>query len=115
MPSGAWTILVGLPSCFPRYAQCRDRYGKRTTLMIVLRQMLAANLASAPALVPLEDDVRCGPLLPGASMSARLRFLALREGVHMLERLRITGANDEFDFVLSPVLDVVVRSGAEVQ
>ena len=30
----------------------------------------------------------------------------------MLERLQITGANDEFDFVLSPVLDVVVRSDA---
>ena len=107
-PGGSALVLSALRAC-------RDLYGKRATLMIVLRQMLAANLASAPALIPLEDDVRCGPLLPGASMSARLRFLALREGVHMLERLRITGANDEFDFVLSPVLDVVVRSGAEVQ
>ncbi|KAK1923737.1 TRAPP trafficking subunit Trs65-domain-containing protein [Papiliotrema laurentii] len=79
----------------------------------VLKQMLLSHLSSAPALIPLEDDLRCGPLLPGASMSARLRFLALREGVHTLSQLRVTGANEEFDFVLSPVLDIVVGSGVD--
>ena len=62
--------------------------------------MLLQHLSSTPALVPLEDDVRCGPLLPGASMAARMRFLPLRKGVHALERLRVTGANEEFDFVM---------------
>ena len=33
-------------------------------------------------------------------MSARLRFLALREGVHKIDRLRVTGAADDFDFVM---------------
>jgi hypothetical protein len=65
-----------------------------------LRRLLTSHLASAPALMPLEDDVRCGPLLPGASLSARMRFLALRDGVHTLDKLRVTGANEEFDFVL---------------
>ena len=68
--------------------------------MLVLRQMLLHHLGSASALVPLENDIRCGPLLPGASMSARLRFLALREGVHKVDRLRVTGAADDFDFVM---------------
>lgn len=74
----------------------------------VLAAMLAQYEASAPALIPLETDIRCGPLLPGASLSTRIRFLALREGVHKIERLRLTGVGDEFDFVISPVLEVVV-------
>ena len=68
--------------------------------MVVLRQMLLHHLCSAPALVPLENDVRCGPLLPGASLSSRIRFLALRDGVHKLDKLRIAGLGDDFDFVL---------------
>lgn len=74
----------------------------------VLGALLAQYEAAAPALVPLETDVRCGPLLPGASLAARIRFLALREGVHRIERLRLTGMGDEFDFAISPVLEVVV-------
>lgn len=70
----------------------------------VLRQILAGHLASAPALIPLENDIRCGPLLPGASLSARLRFMALREGVHKLEKLRVTGMGDDWDFVMRWVL-----------
>lgn len=81
------------------------------------------HLASAPALVPLEADIRCGPLLPGASLAARIRFMALREGVHKVEKLVITGVGDDWNFVMrqvhlhktlcrtlmiSPVLDVVV-------
>jgi hypothetical protein len=89
----------------------------------VMRQMLLKHLASAPALVPLEADIRCGPLLPGASLAARIRFMALREGVHKVEKLVITGVGDDWNFVMrlvlfvkltddglfrSPVLDVVV-------
>ena len=68
--------------------------------MIVLRHMLNSHLSTAPAIIPLEDDLRCGPLLPGASMSARIRFLALREGVHTLDQIRLTGSNEEFDFII---------------
>lgn len=69
-------------------------------MALVLRQMLLHHLSSAPALVPLENDLRCGPLFPGESLSSRIRFLALREGVHKLEKLRITGQGDDFDFVM---------------
>lgn len=81
---------------------CRIRFGEdlMEADLVVLKQLLSAHLTSAPSLVSLEDDVRCGPLLPGESMSARIRFLALREGVHTLDKLRVTGANEEFDFVL---------------
>ncbi|ORY34881.1 TRAPP trafficking subunit Trs65-domain-containing protein [Naematelia encephala] len=80
---------------------------------VVLRSALAKHLASAPALIPLENDIRCGPLLPGASLSARIRFLALRDGVHRIEKLRVQGAGDEFNFVLTPVVDVVVGDGVD--
>ncbi|OCF46101.1 hypothetical protein I317_00191 [Kwoniella heveanensis CBS 569] len=65
----------------------------------VLKSTLAQYTSSAPALIPLENDIRCGPLLPGSSLSARIRFLALREGVHKVEKLRLVG--DDFDFVLT--------------
>ena len=68
--------------------------------MKVMRQMLMKHLASAPALVPLEADIRCGPLLPGASLAARIRFMALREGVHKVEKLVITGVGDDWSFVM---------------
>lgn len=74
----------------------------------VLAALLHQHEAGAAALIPLENDVRCGPLLPGASLAARIRFLALREGVHRIDKLRLTGAGDEFDFVISPVIEVVV-------
>ncbi|BEI83319.1 hypothetical protein CcaverHIS002_0311870 [Cutaneotrichosporon cavernicola] len=76
----------------------------------VLGAMLAQYEAAAPALVALETDVRCGPLLPGASLAARIRFLALRDGVHRIERLRLTGMEGDFDFDISPVLEVVVAA-----
>ncbi|WWD20118.1 hypothetical protein CI109_104593 [Kwoniella shandongensis] len=79
----------------------------------VLKSTLASHIASAPALIPLENDIRCGPLLPGSSLSARIRFMALREGVHRVEKLRVTGVGDDVDFLMSPVLDVVVGDGIE--
>ncbi|GMK53459.1 hypothetical protein CspeluHIS016_0100450 [Cutaneotrichosporon spelunceum] len=78
----------------------------------VLGALLGEYEAAAPALVPLETDVRCGPLLPGASLAARIRFLALRDGVHRIDRLRLTGMDGEFDFDISPVLEVVVAQKA---
>ncbi|TYJ54675.1 hypothetical protein B9479_004613 [Cryptococcus floricola] len=79
----------------------------------LLKTALSLYTASAPALIPLEDDVRCGPLLPGASLAARIRFLPLREGVHKVERLRVTGVGDAIDWVMSPVIEVVVGDGVD--
>lgn len=84
------------------------RSSKVALLTSVLAALLSQYEAAAPALIPLETDVRCGPLLPGASLSARIRFLALRQGVHRIERLRLSGMGDEFDFMIQPVVDVVV-------
>lgn len=49
------------------------------------------TLASAQGgIVPLENDVRIGPLPPDACQSVHLRFLALRAGAHTLPALRLT-------------------------
>ena len=74
----------------------------------MLAALLAQHEAAAPAIIALETDVRCGPLLPGASLAARLRFLALRDGVHRIDKLRLTGVGDDFDFVIPPATEVVV-------
>ncbi|WVQ75097.1 hypothetical protein IAR50_004706 [Cryptococcus sp. DSM 104548] len=79
----------------------------------LLKTALSSYTASSPALIPLEDDVRCGPLLPGASLAARIRFLPLRGGVHKVERLRVTGVGDDIDWVMSPVIEVVVGDGVD--
>ncbi|WVO13755.1 hypothetical protein L204_101377 [Cryptococcus depauperatus] len=78
-----------------------------------LKIALASHLAASPALIPLEDDIRCGPLLPGASLSARIRFVALREGVHTIEKLRVLGVDDGIDWTMSPVIDIIVGKGVD--
>ncbi|KAL7424980.1 hypothetical protein Q5752_000667 [Cryptotrichosporon argae] len=75
----------------------------------LVRALGARDAARAPPLVSLETDVRCGPLLPGASLAARIRFLALRPGAHTIDRLRIAG--DDFEYTVQGVADVVVGDG----
>lgn len=69
-------------------------------LGVVLRRSLSKHLANAPPVVSLETDVRCGPLLPGASLAARIRFMPLRKGVHTIERLLVTGMGDDWNFIM---------------
>lgn len=78
-----------------------------------MRTSLASYLSASTPLIPLEDNIRCGPLLPGASLSARIRFLPLREGIHQIERLRVVGVGDEVDFMMGPVTEVVVGNGID--
>ncbi|KAI9633031.1 TRAPP trafficking subunit Trs65-domain-containing protein [Dioszegia hungarica] len=93
------------------YVQNRTEEVRRFRLSVPGRQ--EGRGKSAPGVIPLENDIRCGPLLPGASMSSRIRFMALRDGVHRIEKLRVTGVGDDVDFIVSPVLDVVIGSGID--
>lgn len=62
-----------------------------------------SGISASPAIIPLENDVRCGPLLPGASLASRMRFVAMRDGVHRIDRLRVigVGSEDVLDHVIS--------------
>ena len=57
------------------------------TLMVgdtALRMRQISNHKSTASVVPLESDVRCGPLAPGTCQSIRIKNLAVREGVHRI-------------------------------
>lgn len=47
-------------------------------------------------------------------MSSRIRFLAIRPGVHVLEKLKVIGIGEELDHTISPVLSVVIGSGIDL-
>jgi len=47
------------------------------------------DLFDRPDLLPLTPDLRIGPLAPGASTTAEMRFLVLRAGVVRLEAVRV--------------------------
>nr|XP_019043313.1 hypothetical protein I302_07888 [Kwoniella bestiolae CBS 10118]OCF22243.1 hypothetical protein I302_07888 [Kwoniella bestiolae CBS 10118] len=66
----------------------------------VLKQSLVSHQSTSPAIIPLENDVRCGPLLPYTGLSTRIKFLALREGLHKIEKLRVVSNDNEFDFMI---------------
>lgn len=61
------------------------------------------DAVASPTIIPLENDVRCGPLLPGASLAARMRFIAMRDGLHKIDQLRVVGVGSEdvLDHVIS--------------
>ncbi|OCF61781.1 hypothetical protein L486_01442 [Kwoniella mangroviensis CBS 10435] len=74
----------------------------------ILKQSLSSHSSTSPSIIPLENDIRCGPLLPCTSLSTRIKFLALRKGLHKIDKLRVISNDNEFDFMISPVLDIVV-------
>ncbi|GAA5860758.1 hypothetical protein JCM1840_001954 [Sporobolomyces johnsonii] len=60
-------------------------------------------------LVPLENDVRIGPLAPNTCASVGIRFLAIRPGSHVVERLRLVDLSDGSETMLDRAVWVVVE------
>ncbi|KAK7692136.1 hypothetical protein QCA50_003755 [Cerrena zonata] len=60
-------------------------------------------------IVPLENRVRIGPLLPSTCQSVRMDFLALSPGVHPVETLTLMDIQTGYTMNLRSVLDVVVH------
>ncbi|PCH35941.1 hypothetical protein WOLCODRAFT_126429 [Wolfiporia cocos MD-104 SS10] len=63
----------------------------------------------APGILPLENRVRIGPLLPSTCQSVRMDFLALTPGVHPVEELLLTDVQSGFTMHLRSVMDIVVH------
>lgn len=61
-----------------------------------LHAHLVEHLASSTPLIPLENHIRVGPLLPRTSQSVRMRFMALEAGVHEIETLTVSGVGEGF-------------------
>ncbi|TCD67303.1 hypothetical protein EIP91_000273 [Steccherinum ochraceum] len=60
--------------------------------------------------VPLENRVRIGPLLPSTCQSVRMDFLALSPGVHAIDTLTLTDIQSGYTMDLRSVIDIVVHS-----
>ncbi|GAA6033227.1 hypothetical protein JCM8097_003005 [Rhodosporidiobolus ruineniae] len=60
-------------------------------------------------LVPLETDVRIGPLAPNTCASVGLRFLAVRPGAHCVDLIRLTDLKDGTETLLERPVWVVVE------
>ncbi|KAH9938827.1 TRAPP trafficking subunit Trs65-domain-containing protein [Epithele typhae] len=63
-----------------------------------------------PGIVPLENRVRIGPLLPSTCQSVRMDFLALAPGVHSIDTLVLTDVQTNYQMHLSRnALDIIVH------
>ncbi|KAJ4468894.1 TRAPP trafficking subunit Trs65-domain-containing protein [Lentinula aciculospora] len=64
---------------------------------------------SDPGVLPLENRVRIGPLLPSACQSVRMKFLAVSPGVHSIDTLTLTDVESGLAMNLRSVMDIVVH------
>ncbi|KAI0693606.1 TRAPP trafficking subunit Trs65-domain-containing protein [Cerioporus squamosus] len=62
-----------------------------------------------PGIIPLENRVRIGPLLPSTCQSVRMDFLALAPGVHSIDVLTLTDIQSGLTMHLRNVIDIIVR------
>ncbi|KAJ3865463.1 TRAPP trafficking subunit Trs65-domain-containing protein [Lentinula novae-zelandiae] len=62
-----------------------------------------------PGVLPLENRVHIGPLLPSACQSVRMKFLAVSPGVHSIDTLTLTDIESGLAMNLRSVMDVVVH------
>ncbi|KAF7352535.1 hypothetical protein MVEN_01218600 [Mycena venus] len=67
-----------------------------------------------PGIVPLDNRVRIGPLLPAACQSVRMEFLAVTPGVHSITTLTLTDVESGFSMNLRSVMDIVVHEPGDV-
>ncbi|KAJ7490314.1 TRAPP trafficking subunit Trs65-domain-containing protein [Mycena galericulata] len=67
-----------------------------------------------PGIVPLDNRVRIGPLLPAACQSVRMEFLAVTPGVHSISTLTLTDVVSGYSMNLRSVMDIVVHEPGDI-
>ncbi|KAI0338227.1 hypothetical protein BDW22DRAFT_801140 [Trametopsis cervina] len=67
------------------------------------------DVMTKPGIIPTENRVRIGPLLPSTCQSVRMDFLALTPGVHSIESLTLTDIQTGYTMHLRSVMDIVVH------
>ncbi|KAF7355571.1 hypothetical protein MSAN_01474300 [Mycena sanguinolenta] len=75
---------------------------------------LNAEKTPSPGIVPLDNRVRIGPLLPAACQSVRMEFLAVTPGVHSITTLTLTDVESGYSMNLRSVMDIVVHEPGDV-
>ncbi|KAF7332300.1 hypothetical protein MKEN_00111200 [Mycena kentingensis (nom. inval.)] len=78
------------------------------------RARIPGEKTPSPGIVPLDNRVRIGPLLPAACQSVRMEFLAVTPGVHSIDTLTITDVVSGYSLNLRSVMDIVVHEPGDV-
>jgi len=60
-------------------------------------------------ILPVDNRVRIGPLLPSACQTVRMQFLAVTPGVHSIDVLTLTDIESGYSMNLRSVMDVVIH------
>ncbi|KAK7061966.1 TRAPP trafficking subunit Trs65-domain-containing protein [Favolaschia claudopus] len=76
--------------------------------------LIPGEKAPSPGIVPLDNRVRIGPLLPAACQSVRIEFLAITPGVHSITTLTLTDVESGYSMNLRSVMDIVVHEPGDV-
>jgi len=71
--------------------------------------LVKTSQETSPGICPLENDIRLGPIEPDSCMSVRMRFMALRPGVHTVEMLTLRDIDSGSTLNLRSVMHVVVH------
>ncbi|KAL8284219.1 hypothetical protein RQP46_004968 [Phenoliferia psychrophenolica] len=87
---------------------------KRFTVGVPARRGESTDEPRIATIIPLENDVRIGPLAPQTCASVRLRFLAVRPGAHTLQELRLvdlaTGQTDNLGLRIGAIFVILLTS-----
>ncbi|KAM6501156.1 TRAPP trafficking subunit Trs65 domain containing protein [Amanita muscaria] len=67
------------------------------------------NKPGYPGILPVDNRVRIGPLLPSACQTVRMQFFAVTPGVHSIDALTLTDIETGYSMNLRSVMDVVVH------
>ncbi|KAJ8072004.1 hypothetical protein PM082_015562 [Marasmius tenuissimus] len=105
----SWTRRFDISCPDPRVVRKRNQeknFGKALDLK--------GRAKALPGVVPLENRVRIGPLLPSACQSVGMEFIALAPGVHSIDTLTLTDTETGFAMNLRSVMDIVVHEKNEI-
>ncbi|THU79801.1 hypothetical protein K435DRAFT_875060 [Dendrothele bispora CBS 962.96] len=97
-------MIIGLNQKGLRKNQRRSGAATAAALMAMEKEK-----TRGPGVLPLENRVRIGPLLPSACQSVRMKFLAVSPGVHAIDTLTLTDIESGFSMNLRSVMDIVVH------
>ncbi|KAJ7592385.1 TRAPP trafficking subunit Trs65-domain-containing protein [Mycena floridula] len=75
----------------------------------IVQKEVGALADDSPGVLPLDNRVRIGPLLPSACQSVRMEFLAVTPGVHSIDTLTLVDVESGFSMNLRSVMDIVVH------
>ncbi|KAF8331307.1 uncharacterized protein EI90DRAFT_3123467 [Cantharellus anzutake] len=82
----------------------RCEVGYSDSRRLANRGVSKLSAASPLSLMPLDNKIRVGPLLPGGCQSVRMHILALEPGIHLIDSLTLTDVFHRYTVKLRSVV-----------